>query len=133
MLFARFFLGAVFLGDDDGAFNDVLATSPSAMFSFPSTCAIVDGVVAKCGVSSGAVRDESKQGKGPTQTTTLAPHILATRGARTSLSLFDVVEFENMPDIAFSITTIFLYSCSVLGVRNANLARIQNILLYTFP
>lgn len=41
MLFARFFLGAAFLGDADGALNDVLATSPSAMFSFSSTCAMV--------------------------------------------------------------------------------------------
>lgn len=41
MLLARFFLGADFLGDNDGALNDVFATSPSAMFSCPSECAMV--------------------------------------------------------------------------------------------
>lgn len=40
MLFARFFLGAAFFGDEDGTVNDALATSPSAMFSFSSTCAM---------------------------------------------------------------------------------------------
>lgn len=43
MLRARFFLGAAFLGDGDGdgALSDELATSPSAMSSFPSVRAMV--------------------------------------------------------------------------------------------
>lgn len=41
LLLRVFFFGADFLGDNAGAEKDVLATSPSAMFSFPSTCAMV--------------------------------------------------------------------------------------------